>query len=172
MCPKKSIQSLQKVSHSAAYLKAFENCYQMEKLHCSSENNTENQNKYFILIIINLKEYMFFFLLFIPLICFFSIFRKTERLSHISIRSFASKLIIFFFYFILEKLKILSRSTFWFKQHFLKIKSMLFCITSILSIKNLHIWKQSFRELKFFILIYIIKKNVNKITFYNFFQIN
>jgi len=61
MCPKKSIQSLQKVSHSAAYLKAFENCYQMEKLHCSSENNTENQNKYFILIIINLKEYMFFF---------------------------------------------------------------------------------------------------------------
>lgn len=116
MCPKKSIQSLQKVSHSAAYLKAFENCYQMEKLHCSSENNTENQNKYFILIIINLKEYMFFFLLFIPLICFFSIFRKTERLSHISIRSFASKLIIF--YFILEKLKILSRSTSWFKQHF------------------------------------------------------
>ena len=60
MCPKKSIQSLQKVSHSAAYLKAFENCYQMEKLHCSSENNTENQNKYFILIIINLKEFMFF----------------------------------------------------------------------------------------------------------------
>jgi hypothetical protein len=39
--------------------KAFEKRYQMEKLHCSSENNTENQNKYFILISIETYTRMF-----------------------------------------------------------------------------------------------------------------
>jgi hypothetical protein len=75
----------------------------LKKLHCSFENNTENQNKYFILISINLYENVFPFLLHI---CLVSIFQKnTERLSYTSIWSFASKVFSFFAFFFKIKIK-------------------------------------------------------------------